>query len=65
MGIEDRDWWIDRLRRRVGYTERAQFRVSRGRQDRRHSARRFFAILGGIVAAGWAAVALLAFLLKR
>lgn len=65
MGIEDRDWWLDRLRRRTGYSERAQFRVSRGQRQRRRSAVRFFAIVGGIVGAGWVAVALLAFLLKR
>jgi len=31
MSIQDRDWYIDLLRRKDGYVERARFRVSLGK----------------------------------
>lgn len=31
MSIRDRDWYVDLLRRKDGYVERARFRVSLGK----------------------------------
>jgi len=39
MALDNRDWFIEKLRRRLGYKERASFRVSLGEQRREHQAR--------------------------
>jgi len=39
MAIDNRDWFIEKLRRRLNYKERAAFRVNLGEQRRDHQAR--------------------------
>lgn len=53
MSIQDRDWYVDLLRRKDGYVERARFRVSLGqvrKSARWHSVLRFVATLAVLVA---------------
>lgn len=40
MAIDQRDWYIEKLRRITGYVERAAFRVSLGEQRRNRERRK-------------------------
>ena len=35
MATDNRDWYTDRIRKKTGYTEKADFRVSYGELERR------------------------------
>lgn len=39
MAMDQRDYWIDRLRKRTGYRERARFRMSEAEIQRQRNRR--------------------------
>lgn len=51
MGVQDRDWYREALRKRSGYTERARFRRSQTELNREAAARPFRRIVGAFILA--------------
>ena len=59
MGIEDRDWYRDELRKRTGYKELAKFRINLGQQQKQTAWTEFWTraacVIALIVAAAYVA----------
>ena len=64
MSIDDRDWYVDKLRKATGHVERARFRISIGETRRTAERRRGWSSLLGIFALIVVAALVLLLLLK-